>query len=165
MLSGKTEEEMSKWVDGDWDNKIFPNVTATVPEYIQNPKNDWERGVNAYRDCVKRHMVHHCAVAENGCKETPLSKCKSGFDSKELRPETTFDATGFPIYKRNRDEDLKIVAHNPLILMDWDGHCNVEWAAGPKSVLYLYSYLYKGTLIVNSPCTTFMKKLYTNPFV
>jgi hypothetical protein len=91
-----------------------------------------------------KHMVHKCAVADNGCKETPLSKCSRGFDSKELHPKTTMDKKGFPIYRRDEEGDLKIVAHNPLMLMDWDGHCNVEWAAGPKSVLYLYYYLYKG---------------------
>ena len=28
--------------------------------------------------------------------------------------------------------------------MDWNGHCNVEYSAGVRCVLYLYKYLYKG---------------------
>jgi hypothetical protein len=147
----------------------MPNISTRVPAYIPNPKNDWEHGVNAYRGSVQTHMVHKCAVAENGCKQTPDSKCHRGFDSKPLQAKTTIDKKGFPVYRRDSEDDLKIVAHNPLMLMDWDGHCNVEWAAGPKSVLYLYYYLYKGTminyddgLILNSRCSYMYKlNMYT----
>jgi hypothetical protein len=49
FIIGKTDEELSKWIDGDWDNKIIPNTSARVPDYIHNPKNDWERSQNEYR--------------------------------------------------------------------------------------------------------------------
>jgi hypothetical protein len=145
LSSGKSKEELSQWIDGDWDNKIIPNITARLPQYIPNPRNDWERSINEYRAKGNKHMAHKCAVAENGCKKTPLAKCKRGYESTTVHPHTTFDERGFAVHRRDNEEtDLKIVPHNPLILMDWDGHCNVEWAAGPKSVLYLYSYLFKG---------------------
>ena len=39
---------------------------------------------------------------------------------------------------------MKVVPHNKLILLDWDGHCNVEYAGSARGVLYLYGYLFKG---------------------
>lgn len=40
--------------------------------------------------------------------------------------------------------DLRVVPHNKKILLDWDGHCNVEYAGSAKGVLYMYGYLFKG---------------------
>ena len=40
--------------------------------------------------------------------------------------------------------DLRVVPHNKKILIDWNGHCNVEYAGSAKGVLYIYGYLFKG---------------------
>jgi hypothetical protein len=40
--------------------------------------------------------------------------------------------------------DLKVVPHNREVLLDWDGHINVEYAGTSYTVLYLYKYLFKG---------------------
>jgi hypothetical protein len=39
---------------------------------------------------------------------------------------------------------LKVVPHNREVLLDWDGHINVEYAGTSYTVLYLYKYLFKG---------------------
>jgi hypothetical protein len=36
------------------------------------------------------------------------------------------------------------VPHNKEILLDWNGHSNVEFCEKIYAVLYLYNYLFKG---------------------
>ena len=55
-----------------------------------------------------------------------------------------FDEHGFPRYARPRECDLKIVPHNRQILLDWDGHSNVEYTTTTYTMIYLYKYLFKG---------------------
>ena len=61
-----------------------------------------------------------------------------------MRDRTDFDGKGFPLYKRSNESDLKIVSHSHKLLLDWEGHANVEYAGSAFCVLYLYKYLYKG---------------------
>lgn len=39
---------------------------------------------------------------------------------------------------------FKVVPHHRGILMDWDGHANLEYCGDAYTVLYLYKYLFKG---------------------
>ena len=54
------------------------------------------------------------------------------------------DERGFPHYKRNTEEDCKVVSHNVLILEDLNAHVNVEYTGSTYCVIYLYKYLFKG---------------------
>jgi len=56
---------------------------------------------------------------------------------------TTLDERGFPHYKRNNDDDCRIVSHNVNILLDLDAHVNVEYTGSTYCVIYLYKYLCK----------------------
>jgi len=38
-----------------------------------------------------------------------------------------------------------VVPHNRLLLKDWNGHANVEFAGSTYTVIYLYKYLFKGS--------------------
>ena len=58
--------------------------------------------------------------------------------------ETSFDEKGYPVYRRPRKVDQRIVPHNRDIVIDWDGHANLEFAASTYCIFYLYSYLFKG---------------------
>ena len=63
--------------------------------------------------------------------------------------QSEFDDRGFPVYeklKKDSSDDVFVDPHNRKILLDWnhDGHCNVEYSAGVKCILYLYKYLFKG---------------------
>ena len=40
--------------------------------------------------------------------------------------------------------DKMVVPYNAKMMLDWEGHCNLEYAASSKCLLYLYKYLYKG---------------------
>ena len=90
-------------------------------------------------------MIHHCTVAVNGCKKSITSKCKRGYEDMK-QCDTHFDDRGFPVYEKLKEDDFFVDPHNRKILLDWnhDGHCNVEYSAGVKCILYLYKYLFKG---------------------
>ena len=96
-----------------------------------------------YYACVERHMVHVCSNAVNGCLDKD-GNCKRGYKRREVMECTTLDENGYPIYRRPNRADLKVVPHNREILLDWDGHINVEYAGTSYTVLYLYKYLFKG---------------------
>jgi hypothetical protein len=137
-------EDIATWIDGTGDYSTA-NISCRLPPYHSQPATAAEWADNMRHDMIKKHMVHKCAVAENGCKKTATTPCKRGFDNKPTEgAATSFDPKGKPVYKRCGDRDSMIVSHNIHMLMDWDGHLNVEYAAGAKSVMYLYDYLFKG---------------------
>jgi hypothetical protein len=96
-----------------------------------------------YHSLVHGHMRHKCyPKSQGGClKEDGICNRKFG---NEIVPESYFDLKGYPVYKRPTQDDCKIVPHNRELLLDWSGHVNVEYAATSYTVLYLYSYLFKG---------------------
>jgi len=100
---------------------------------------------NRYCELVRKHMIHKCSIAVNGCKKDVNCPCKRGYSDTAPAVETThLDPLGYPIYRRRTDRDKRVVPHNKEILLAWDGHANLEYAANAKCVLYLYNYLYKG---------------------
>ena len=110
-------QECIQWIDN--------HISAQLPN-----ENETK-----YYKLIKEHMTHKCSHSEaNGCKKDKNSKCKRGYDVNALNHETKFDEKGFPKYKRLKNEDLLIVLHNKEILLDWEGHCNVEWAASSRQV-------------------------------
>ncbi len=76
--------------------------------------------------------------------------CKRNYNDIET-PDIDILENGYPQYRRLRNidvskqkrDDLRIVAHNREILMDWKGHCNFEFVGAANVVLYLYKYLFK----------------------
>jgi hypothetical protein len=104
----------------------------------QSSEEDWK-----YFNCVEQNMIHVCSNAVNGCLDKN-GNCKRGYRSREAMESTTLDHNGYPIYRRPNRDDLKVVPHNREVLLDWDGHINVEYAGTSYTVLYLYKYLFKG---------------------
>lgn len=98
----------------DW---IEQHICAELPD----KQTDSE-----YYNAVSMHMIHRCAVAENGCKSEPNDHCKRGYDTHLVQLRTTFNDKGFPQYVRKTRDDLMVVPHNRKIFVDWDGHSNVE---------------------------------------
>ena len=96
-----------------------------------------------YYTYVHQHMIHHCAVAVNGCKKSLTTKCKRGYEDMSIC-DTHFDDRGYPVYEKLNQNDFCVVPHNRTILLDWNGHANVEYSAGVRCIMYLYKYLYKG---------------------
>jgi hypothetical protein len=98
-----------------------------------------------YQGYVKDFEVHHCAANEvNGCIDKH-GVCKRGFMHTTIQSKTTFDERGHAIYKRLKGDDLRVVPHSKLALIDWGGHIFFDYCANAYTVLYLYKYLFKGS--------------------
>jgi hypothetical protein len=132
-------EDVPEPEDEDFIPFIDEHFCACVP-IITDTSSDEDR---LLYDLVMKNMQHKCAVAVNGCKKTLDSLCSKGFDETNVT-HTCFDHKGFPVYKRNRQEDFKTVPYNRQIILGWKGHANVEFSNSPRNVLYLFNYLYKG---------------------
>jgi len=117
--------KLNSWVNS--------HISAEVPDSTTNSE---------LCKLVKQHMTHDCKIGY--CKESVTSKCSKHFDNKILSETSQLNDDGFFIYKRTRKDDLKVVSYNPDLLLDWQGHVNVECSVTSRSVLYLYRYLYKG---------------------
>jgi len=115
------EPAVANWID--------QNISARMPPALNGYSTQEEV---KYRHLVETHMIHRCAVAENGCKDSPTSKCKRGYDDTSLKEVSSFDERGFPIYKRDFQCDLDVVPHSKRLLLDWDGHANVEYAGNTQ---------------------------------
>ena len=126
-------EEAIVWIDNNISALMPPNITSDTHEEDKR-----------FRSLVEIHMIHKCSCAINGCKKNEACKCKRGYDDTCVTLNTTFNNQGFPNYKRLKMADFKVVPHNKLLLLDWNGHANVEYAGSSTCVLYLYKYLYKG---------------------
>ena len=121
-------------------------VTAEMPEPLTPNDNSTECMIqNKYIDLVKSKMIHHCAVAVNGCKKSADAQCKRHYSDTSPPVLETYFKNGYPVYRRRHDKDRRVVPHNREILLDWDGHANLEFVTSTKSVMYLYKYLYKGS--------------------
>ena len=92
---------------------------------------------------IKDYMIHNHCDGVNGCRRGN-GTCKRGYDNVSVQDRTTINSKGYPVYKRNTDNDLMVVPHVRDILIDWDGHACMEFAATTRTILYLYKYLYKG---------------------
>jgi hypothetical protein len=120
------------------------HVSACYPAPLPGNATDEEKSSQAsYEAKITQYMTHACSAAVNGCKDKH-GICSRGYMTRVPTTQNTIDETGFPSYARPTQRDLLVVPHNRDILMDWDGHVNLEVACSSFCVLYLYKYLYKG---------------------
>ena len=136
----ENKEELAKWIDS--------HITAKYPKTAndQDPlelDEEYEYDLE-YSDIVKTHMLHKCISETNGGCLNEANVCAKGYNKNVVSVETTFDHKGFPQYKRPTIKSLNVVPHNRLLLKDWNGHANVEFAGSTYTVIYLYKYLFKG---------------------
>lgn len=117
-------------------------ITATMPPESSEVESAIEED-KLYYERVKADMIHVCSSAENGCIDSN-GNCKRGYKNRVPTESSTLDGNGYPKYKRPSDRDFKVVPHNRELLIDWEGHINVEYAGTSYTVLYLYKYLFKG---------------------
>ena len=106
--------------------------------------HDCEYFTVARRDLFRKHMLHTCSSAENGCLKNGI--CKRRCDTLVLnRGEPSFGHLHFSVYgRREEEEDLRVVPHHINILEDWDGHVNAEYCGNHYTPIYLYKYVFKG---------------------
>jgi len=126
MPDFENKQDMANWIDC--------NISAILPDIAEFPTEEELR----YFNLVDKFMTHTCSRGTaNSCLNSE-GFCKKHFTENIIRQDTTFCEKGFPQYKRTADKDLRIVPHNKKILMDWNGHANVEFAGSTYIVLYLY---------------------------
>jgi hypothetical protein len=130
MPSFEDKIALSNWID--------INISALLPEL--NPNSSLTD--RTYCEYVTSHMVHKC---KRGVCLDDNDICERGYTKNVIQQNTTFSNRGFPVYKRLNEQDLKIVPHNRSVLLDWNGHANVEFAGSTYLVIYLYKYLFKGS--------------------
>ena len=135
-------------VDGP-NHANIPECIAWINQYISATLPDIDENSTAedrlYYELVSSKMIHSCYHGIGGCLATANSRvCKRNYTDTDLIEQTYFDDKGFPIYRRPRREDLRVVPHNRELLIDCDCHINVEFCGTCYTVLYLYSYLFKG---------------------
>jgi hypothetical protein len=93
-----------------------PAVNATEKELEDHAE---------YEARITRFMLHSCFSGERGCKNVH-GICVRGYMDNVCTNDNTFTEKGFPKYARPTLKDMNVVPHNRAILMDWNGHCNVE---------------------------------------
>ncbi|XP_044005514.1 uncharacterized protein LOC122850427 [Aphidius gifuensis] len=73
----------------------------------------------------------------------------------EVANDTLIDENGYPSYRRrntgafqrqtgNSTDNQYVVPHNPMLLLIFNCHINVEIVSSIKAIKYLYKYIYKG---------------------
>ncbi|XP_011872670.1 PREDICTED: uncharacterized protein LOC105564699, partial [Vollenhovia emeryi] len=117
-------------------------ISAEIPDPNEN---------ESLHNVVMKHMIH--GPCGNWCLVN--DKCSKHFP-KSFQPETTMNEDGYPQYRR-RNNDLLYerpgryvvdnrytVPYNPMLLLLFNSHINVEIVSSIRSVKYLYKYIYKG---------------------
>ncbi|XP_019240131.1 PREDICTED: uncharacterized protein LOC109220120 [Nicotiana attenuata] len=122
-------------------------IAAEIPDLEVDPD-----GYNA----VKNFMMHGpCGELNRHCPCMKQGKCTKHFP-KKFNDRTTFDADGFPIYKRrNTGTQVKkngvlldnryVVPYNRNLIVKFDAHINVEPCNYSRLVKYLFKYVNKGS--------------------
>ena len=129
----KTEkDELCNWID--------ENINANYPAMHTNSS----QRLRQIHELIGSHMVHKCYKGETGCLDEVTGQCTRGFTNHVIQERTTLDEQGYPHYRRNTTNDLNVVSHNVYMLLDWQGHINVEYSGSTYCVIYLYKYLFKG---------------------
>jgi len=123
----------------------LPEIMAYLPPKTDKPSD--QRTPDEEANCilhgmVSKHNIHGHSTPS--CKKTAESRCKRGFDDFITSEKTTWSPKNKPIYRRPNDTDLLIVGYKSSMMLDWQGHLNVESATNERSVAYLYNYLFKG---------------------
>jgi hypothetical protein len=128
----KNPAETATWID--------ENVSAELPVIdTESTAEDIK-----YASLVANNMIHNCYANQNTCLDKTTHLCRSGYSNMDVIPFTSLTDRGFPVYRRRLQQDLNVVPHNRQVVLDWEGHANVEFAGSTYSVMYFFKYIHKG---------------------
>ncbi|KAL6576859.1 hypothetical protein OROMI_011135 [Orobanche minor] len=121
-------------------------ISAEIPDQVAHPR---------LYELVSTHMMHGpCSSSGNEKACMKKEKCTKRFP-KRYFDRTIVDDDGYTIYKRRDNgyivnksgvilDNRFFVPHNPLLLMRYQSHINVDWCNQFRSIKYLFKYINKG---------------------
>nr|XP_017246302.1 PREDICTED: uncharacterized protein LOC108217905 [Daucus carota subsp. sativus] len=127
-------------------NNVDKFVSAEIPDPVKDPV-----GYAA----VKAFMIHGpCGLQNTKSPCMKGLKCIRHFP-KKYSARTTFDESGFPIYRRRRQnitvkvrnaelDNQWVVPYNRDLLVKYQCHMNIEICCHARSLKYLFKYCLKG---------------------
>jgi hypothetical protein len=96
------------------------------------------------------NLVEHQTLAHLAWKTASARKDLT----KDFRPTTATNVDGYPLYRRREGytaevrgkvmDNRFVVPHNRFLLLNYNGHINVEVCTTLKAMKYIYKYMYKG---------------------
>ncbi|XP_063944772.1 uncharacterized protein LOC135146765 [Daucus carota subsp. sativus] len=147
---GLPHVHMLIWLDSASKHNLQNNVDKFVSAEIPDPTKD-----PVGHAAVQAFMIHGpCGHKNPKCQCMKGKKCSRHFP-KKYSPSTTFDQSGFPIYKRRCTgvtvkkgkaelDNQWVVPYNRTLLVKYQCHINVEVCAHARSLKYLFKYCLKG---------------------
>lgn len=129
MSESGDDEGMREWIKN--------HIRAVMPRNGENAHcyASAEYSLEERRSMVDRMMKHTCykkgGMAQHATGKGADGMCKKGFDNMVLNDSNpSFDRKGFPMYGRQKDEDLHIVSYE---------------MGSTYTCVYLYKYIFKGS--------------------
>jgi hypothetical protein len=112
----------------------FPDKDPLTGDYRPEDKR--------YVELIKKHMLHRCG---RKCRPKGWThvQCKDGFPFPPCE-KTHATPGGWIMYRRDTEEDARVVPHNKWILLELDCHYCRKVASLRKILRYLMKYLHKG---------------------
>jgi hypothetical protein len=143
------------------DKRYFPNLYSAVCNFM------------IHGPCGSSYTGSPC-MKDNHC---------SKFYPKKFVSRTTFDPSGYPVYRR-RDlghtvtkknivlDNRSVVPYNPKLLMKYQAHVNIEYCNKSNCIKYLFKYINKGVdrvtatfQICDDECVDEIKQYYDCRFL
>jgi len=121
-------------------------ISGEIPCSKQNPQ---------LYNCVKDHMLHGpCGMSNKSSPCMKNGRC-SRFFPKKFQEITVINQDGFVHYRRRDNgcnivknditlDNCFVVPYNPMLLLKYQAHINVEWCNQSTSIKYLFKYINKG---------------------
>jgi len=100
----------------------------------------------SYQALVFNYMIHNCKTGTiNQCKIKNDDHCILGYGYNTVAA-TTMDTNGTVFYRRRTVNDLKVVPHNPQVLMDWDGYIRISFMSNCIDLSSMFKEISKATI-------------------
>ncbi|XP_063939345.1 uncharacterized protein LOC135148359 [Daucus carota subsp. sativus] len=147
---GLPHVHMLIWLDSESKVKLKRDVDKFVSAEIPDPQID-----PAGYEAVKQFMIHGPCGPEFPKSPCMVNhKCSRHFPKKYAN-STTFDDSGFPVYKRTNSgitvkvrnaqlDNQWVVPYNRDLLVKYQCHINIEICCHARNIKYLFKYCLKG---------------------
>ncbi|XP_016178806.1 uncharacterized protein LOC107621286 [Arachis ipaensis] len=147
---GLPHAHMLLWLNGESNLQSVEIVDEFICAELPNPQK-----FPSLYNVVTKYMIHGpCGLLRPSSPCMKDGKC-SKFYPKRFVDQTSFDEDGYPIYRRRNmgvtvkinDVDINnrfVVPYNPLLLMKYQAHINLEFCNKSNVIKYLFKYINKG---------------------